>query len=292
MKKPLFQGSGVAIVTPFTESGVHFDAMSGLCEFHIQHGTDAIVVAGTTGEASTMPDEEHLAIIAHVVQTVRGRVPVIAGTGSNDTHHAVELSRKAAALGVDGLLCVSPYYNKASQEGLYRHFKAVAEAVDCPIILYNVPSRTGMNINPETVARLAELPNVNGLKECKLEQVPEIASLCGDKINLYSGEDAFVLPMLSYGGKGVISVVANIVPQLCHDMVAAYLSGDAPEATRIQTHLIPLIKAMFCDVNPIPVKHALSLMGYAVGECRMPLCEPSPAASAIIRQALADYQLI
>ncbi len=292
MKKPLFQGSGVAIITPFTDTGVNFDVLADLCEFQIQHGTDAIIVAGTTGEASTMPDAEHLAVIEHVVRTVHGRVPVIAGSGSNDTRHAIDLSIKAQKLGADGLLCVTPYYNKASQEGLYRHFKAVASAVDCPIILYNVPSRTGMNINPETLARLAELPNINGLKECKLEQVPDIASLVGDAINLYSGEDAFVLPMLSYGGKGVISVIANVMPQLCHDMVASYLSGDTREATRIQTYLVPLIKAMFCEVNPIPVKYALTQMGFAAGECRMPLCEPGSAAKAAIHQALTQYQLV
>lgn len=292
MKKPIFTGSGVAIVTPFTDNGVNFDVLTELCEFHIQNKTDAIIVAGTTGEASTMPDEEHLATIACVVKTVNGRIPVIAGTGSNDTRHAVELAQKAAALGVDGLLCVTPYYNKTSQEGLYRHFKAVADAVTCPIILYNVPGRTGLNINPETLARLAQLPNINGIKECKIEQLPDIAYLCGDKINLYTGEDGFVLPMLSYGGIGVISVVANVVPQMTHDMVASYRAGNTAEATRIQTHLVPLIKAMFCDVNPIPVKYALAQMGYAVGECRMPLCEPGEANAALIRQTLADYQLI
>jgi 4-hydroxy-tetrahydrodipicolinate synthase len=292
MKKPIFKGSGVAIVTPFTDDGVNEKVLADLCEFQIKNGTDAIIVAGTTGEASTMPDDEHLATIACVVRTVAGRIPVIAGSGSNDTRHAVDLSRKAAALGVDGLLCVSPYYNKASQEGLYRHFKAVAEAVDCPIVLYNVPSRTGMNICPETVARLAEIENVNGLKECKLEQVPEIASLCGDKINLYSGEDGYVLPMMSYGGLGVISVVANIVPNLTHAMTIAFLEGRVTEAIQIQTRLVLLIKSAFCDVNPIPIKFALSEMGYDVGLCRMPLCEPSESAQAFIRKTLADYQLI
>ncbi len=292
MKKPIFTGSAVAVVTPFTENGVNFEVLAELCEFHIANGTDAIVVAGTTGEASTMPDEEHLTAIEFVVKTVAGRIPVIAGTGSNDTRHAVELSIKAQALGVDGLLCVTPYYNKASQEGLYRHFKAVADAVKLPIILYNVPSRTGMNINPETIARLAQLPNINGLKECKLEQVPDVVYQCAHTINLYSGEDAFVLPMLSYGGKGVISVVANVVQQQTHDMVEADISGDTAEATRIQTQLIPLIKAMFSDVNPIPVKFALSQMGFMVGDCRMPLCEPNAAVADLILKTMADFQLI
>ncbi|MDD2533607.1 MAG: 4-hydroxy-tetrahydrodipicolinate synthase [Eubacteriales bacterium] len=292
MKKPIFTGSAVAVVTPFTETGVNFEVLAELCEFHIANGTDAIVVAGTTGEASTMPDHEHLATIDFVVKTVAGRIPVIAGTGSNDTRHAVELSKKAEALGVDGLLCVTPYYNKASQEGLYRHFKAVADAVNIPMILYNVPSRTGMNINPETIARLAHLPNINGLKECKLEQVPDVVYQCAHTINLYSGEDAFVMPMLSYGGKGVISVIANIVPQQTHDMVEAYLSGDTAEATRIQTSLVPLIKAMFSDVNPIPVKYALAQMGFGVGDCRMPLCEPNEATAKHILKTMADFQLI
>lgn len=292
MKKPIFAGSGVAVVTPFTENGVNFAKLAELCEFQIKNRTDAIIVAGTTGEASTMPDSEHLAVIEAVVSTVAGRIPVIAGTGSNDTAHAVTLSQKAAALGVDGLLCVTPYYNKTSQQGLYLHFKAVADSVDLPIILYNVPTRTGMNINPETAARLAELPNINGLKECKLEQVPDVAYLCGDNLNLYSGEDAFVLPMLSYGGKGVISVIANVVPAMTHDMVAAWLAGDPAQATRIQLSLVPLIKAMFCEVNPMPVKAALNEMGFAVGTCRMPLCDITPSSLALVRKTLADYGLI
>lgn len=292
MKTPVFKGSAVAIVTPFHESGVDFQKMAELCEFHIQQHTDAIVVAGTTGEASTMPDDEHLAVIRFVVETVNKRIPVIAGTGSNDTRHAVELSCKAAALGADALLCVTPYYNKTSQQGLYLHFKAVAEAVDLPIILYNVPSRTSMNINPETAARLAELPGINGIKECRIEQVGEIFHLCGDQLNLYSGEDGMVLPLLSLGGLGVISVVANIVPALSHEMVDAYLSGDTRRATRIQIELVPLIKAVFCDVNPIPVKAAMNMMGFDVGACRMPLCDPSAANQALIRQALADFGLL
>ena len=205
--------------------------LAELCEFQIKNQTDAIVVAGTTGEASTMPDEEHLAAVRCVVETVSRRVPVIAGTGSNDTRHAVELSRKAAALGVDGLLSVTPYYNKTSQQGLYLHFKAIADSVDLPIILYNVPSRTNLNINPETLAALAELPNINGIKECRIEQAGEVANLCGDNLNLYSGEDGMVLPLLSFGGLGVISVMANIVPAQTHQMVDG-LSRTAMSQTR------------------------------------------------------------
>jgi 4-hydroxy-tetrahydrodipicolinate synthase len=263
-----------------------------LCEFQIKNKTDAIIVAGTTGEASTMPDSEHLATIDCVVKTVAGRIPVIAGTGSNDTRHAIELSKKAAALGVNGLLSVTPYYNKTSQQGLYLHFQAIAEQVDLPIILYNVPSRTGLNLNPETAARLAQIPNINGLKECRLEQVPDVVYQCGDNLNLYSGEDGFVLPMLSFGGKGVISVIANVVPAMTHDMVAAWFAGSPAEAARIQIALVPLIKAMFSDVNPIPIKAALNEMGFDVGPCRMPLCDLSPACLAQVRQVLTAFGLL
>lgn len=292
MKKPVFQGSAVAIVTPFTETGVNYDKLAELCEFQIKNQTDAIVVAGTTGEASTMPDEEHLSAIRCVVEAVGRRIPVIAGVGSNDTRHAIELSQKACTLGIDGLLSVTPYYNKTSQHGLYLHFKAIADAVDLPVILYNVPSRTNLNINPETVAELAVLPNINGIKECRIEQAGEIANLCGNEINMYSGEDGMVLPLLSFGGKGVISVMANVVPALTHQMVAAYLNGDLATATRIQVELVPLIKALFCDVNPIPVKAALNLMGYGVGPCRMPLCETSAANLDRIRLVLDTYGLL
>lgn len=292
MKKPVFTGSAVAIVTPFTESGVDFEKLSELCEFHIANNTDAIVVAGTTGEASTMPDEEHLSVIGHVVKAVNGRLPVIAGTGSNYTIHAVELTQKACDLGADAILSVTPYYNKCSQEGLYRHFKAVAESVDKPIILYNVPSRTALNISPQTAKRLSELPNINGIKECNLDQAPEVAYLCKDELNLYTGEDPMVVPMLSLGGKGVISVVANIVPARVHEMVSSWLSGDVDKAAKIQIELVPLIKAMFCDVNPIPVKTALNLMGWNAGPCRMPLCEPSAECEQKIREALLQFGLI
>lgn len=292
MKNPVFKGSAVAIVTPFCETGVDFDKLAELCEWHISQQTDAIVVAGTTGEASTMPDGEHLSAIAHVVSTVKGRVPVIAGTGSNDTKHAIKLSKEAESLGVDALLSVTPYYNKTTQEGLYRHFKAISDAVNLPIILYNIPSRTNLNINPETLARLSELPLINGVKECNLDQVGEVAHVCGDHLNLYSGEDGMVLPLLSFGGLGVISVIANIVPARVHDMVAAWFDGDTEKARQMQIELVPLIKAMFCEVNPIPIKAAMNLMGFNVGPCRMPLCEPSPAHLELIRTTLLQYNLI
>lgn len=292
MKKSIFVGSAVAIITPFTEDGIDFAKLAQLCEFQIENKTQAIIVAGTTGESSTMPDEEHLEAVRFVNETVKGRVPVIAGTGSNDTRHAVELSRKASALGVDGLLCVTPYYNKASQEGLFRHFKMINDAVDIPIILYNVPSRTALNISPVTMQRLSQFDNINGVKECNLDQAAETALLCGDQLNLYTGEDAMVLPMLSLGGKGVISVIANVVPHLTYEMTAAWFAGDTARATQLQIQLTPLIKAMFCEVNPIPVKAALNEMGFDVGQCRMPLCEPSEASMTIIRQTLADMSLL
>jgi 4-hydroxy-tetrahydrodipicolinate synthase len=292
MKKPIFRGSAVAVVTPFNESGIDFAKLAELCEFQIQNKTDAIVVAGTTGEASTMPDEEHLSAVRFVVETVNKRVPVIAGAGSNDTRHAIELSRKIQDLGADGLLSVTPYYNRTSQQGLYLHFKAIADSVDLPIILYNVPSRTNLNINPETAERLSELPNINGIKECRIEQSAEVAYLCGENLNLYSGEDGMVLPLLSFGGRGVISVIANIVPAQTHDMVMAFLNGDIAGATKIQVGLVPIIKAMFCDVNPIPVKAAMNLMGFSVGACRMPLCEPSASGLEQIRAALEQYGLL
>ena len=290
MKKPVFEGSGVAIVTPFTDSGIDFAKLRELCEFHIREKTDAIVVAGTTGEASTMPDEEHLEAVRCVVDTVGGRIPVIAGAGSNDTRHAIALSESCRRIGANALLHVTPYYNKTSQNGLFLHFKAIVDAVDLPVIVYNVPSRTGMNINPETCQRLSELANISGIKECKIEQAPEVAHLCGDNLVRYSGEDGMVLPMLSLGGKGVISVMANIVPRMTHDMARAYLDGNTAEATRLQVYLVPLIKALFMDVNPIPVKAAMNLMGMKVGECRMPLCSLSADQEAKLLAVAAPIQ--
>ncbi|MDD3503788.1 MAG: 4-hydroxy-tetrahydrodipicolinate synthase [Eubacteriales bacterium] len=292
MKNPVFTGSAVAIVTPFTDKGINYDKLSELCEFHIKNKTDAILVAGTTGEASTMPDAEHLSSIEHVVKTVAGRLPVIAGTGSNDTTHAVELTKRACDLGADAILSVTPYYNKCSQEGLYLHFKAIAEAVDKPIILYNVPSRTALNIAPQTYKRLSEIPNINAVKECNLDQVPDIAYLCKDNLNLYTGEDPMIVPMLSLGGKGVISVAANIMPEQIHNIVSSWMAGRQDEARSIQIKLLPLIRALFSDVNPIPVKAAMNLMGMGVGPCRMPLSEPSEDSLEKIRSALKLFNLI
>ena len=291
MKRPVFEGSAVAIVTPFSKEGVDYKKLAELVDFQLDNKTDAIVVCGTTGEASTMPDSEHIETIRFVIEKVAGRVPVIAGTSSNDTAHGIELCRKATELGADALLSVTPYYNKTSQEGLYRHFKAMADSTGLPIILYNVPSRTNLNIHPQTVKRLSEISNIVAIKECNLLQVPEVASLCGDDIILYSGEDGLVVPMLSLGAKGVISVAANIIPREMSDLVHSYLDGDTKESLRIQLAYLPLICALFSDVNPIPVKEALNILGWNVGDCRMPLCEMSPECRTKLTGIMSQYTL-
>jgi len=291
MKKCIFTGSAVAIITPFNETGINFDTLRQLCEFHIANHTDAIVVAGTTGEASTMPDIEHIEAIRFVVDIVNKRIPVIAGTGSNDTSHAVKLAINAQNAGADALLCVTPYYNKTSQHGLFLHFESVAKAVEIPIILYNVPSRTGMNINPETALNLSRISNIVAIKECNLNQAPEVAQLCGDDLTMYSGEDSHVLPILSLGGKGVISVMANIIPAQTHLMVSSFLAGDFKTALSLQLEYLPLIKALFSDVNPIPVKEAMNILGYKAGPCRMPLCDMSGSNHNALVEALSLYNL-
>ncbi|MBP2637314.1 MAG: dapA 2 [Firmicutes bacterium] len=292
MKKPLFIGSAVAIVTPFTDDGIDYAAFTKLIEFQIQGGSDAIVVCGTTGEASTMPDPEHIDAIKFVVDTVNKRIPVIAGTGSNDTRHAIELSKSAEAVGADALLSVTPYYNKATQKGLYEHFKMIAESVKLPIILYNVPSRTNVNINPDTLKALSEIDNIVAVKECNLAQVGDIINLCGEDFTVYSGEDANVLPLLSLGGKGVISVMANIIPKDTHDMVVKYLEGDTKAATKLQLKTLNLIKALFCEVNPIPVKAAVKLLGFNAGKCRMPLTEIADNNRDYLRREMQAYGLL
>jgi len=289
MKKLVFEGSAVAIVTPFTDKGINFDKLSKLIDFQITNGTDAIVICGTTGEASTMPDHEHLSAVDFTVKESGGRIPVIAGVGSNDTAHGIELVKAAEALGVDALLNVTPYYNKASQEGLYRHFKVMAEAASIPTILYNVPSRTTMNIAPETMQRLSKIPNIVGVKECNLTQVPDCAFLCEKDFTFYSGEDGLVIPFLSLGGKGVISAVANILPKEVSQIVHLYLDGKHQEALQLQLSLLPLIHALFSDVNPIPVKEAMNILGWEVGPCRMPLCEMSEEGRAALEKTMQQY---
>lgn len=292
MRKPVFTGSGVAIITPFNETGVDFEKLGELIEYQIANSTDAIIICGTTGECSTMPDEEHLSCIEYTVKKVNGRIPVIAGAGSNDTRHAIALSQAAEKLGADALLTVSPYYNKTTQKGLYLHFKAIAESVKIPVILYNVPSRTNLNINPETLEMLSKIDNIVAVKECNFHQIAETINLCGDNLCIYSGEDGLVVPCLSLGGKGVISVMANIIPKDTHDMVYKYLSNDTEGARAIQLNTTELIKALFCEVSPIPIKAAMNLLGMNVGSCRMPLTDMSDCNLELVKNALKNYGLI
>jgi 4-hydroxy-tetrahydrodipicolinate synthase len=292
MKKPIFIGSAPAIVTPFTETGVDYQAFANLIEFQINGGSDALIVCGTTGEASTMPDDEHIEVIKFAVNSVKGRIPVIAGTGSNDTHHGVELSKAAEAVGADALLHVTPYYNKATQKGLYQHFKLIANSVKLPIVLYNVPSRTNMNINPETVKALAEIENIVAIKECNLGQIGDIVNLCGEDFAVYSGDDNTILPVLSLGGKGVISVMANIIPQDTHDMVMKFFQGDIDGAIKLQLKTLNLIKAIFIEVNPIPIKAAVNLLGLQAGQCRLPLTEIESKSLEILRAEMKAYGLL
>ncbi|HOQ00693.1 4-hydroxy-tetrahydrodipicolinate synthase [Acetivibrio clariflavus] len=292
MKKPIFTGSAVAIITPFTESGVDFEKLEELIEFQIKENTDALVICGTTGEASTMPDEEHKEVIKFAVEKVNKRIPVIAGTGSNDTKHAVALTQYAESVGADAVLSVTPYYNKTTQKGLYQHFKIIAESVKIPVMLYNVPSRTNLNIDPQTVKALSEIENITAIKECNLNQVGEIINLCGDDITVYSGNDDQILPLLALGGKGVVSVLANILPKETHNLVASFLAGDIAESRRIQLKYLDLIKALFVEVSPIPVKAAMNLMGMNVGNCRLPLVEMSEKNLNYLKDTLKKYGLI
>jgi 4-hydroxy-tetrahydrodipicolinate synthase len=277
----VFRGAGVAIVTPFTQDNeVDYVKLGELIEYQIAAGTDSIIVCGTTGEASTLSHEEHLECIRYTVEKVKKRVPVIAGTGSNSTDTAIYLSQEAEKYGADALLLVSPYYNKATQKGLIAHFTAVANSVSIPIILYNVPGRTGCNILPQTVAALFHnVKNIVGIKEASgnIVQAAEIMQLTGSKIDLYSGNDDMIVPIMSLGGQGVISVLSNIAPRETHELVTKYLEGDLKGSLELQLKYLPLINALFCEVNPIPIKKAVNLMGFQVGELRMPLTELEPA---------------
>ena len=292
----IFKGAGVAIITPFNEDGsVNFDEFGKLIEMQIEGGTDAIIVCGTTGEASTMNDDEHLATIKYCIDKVAGRVPVVAGTGSNSTKEAVNLSQKAADLGADALLCVTPYYNKATQDGLYQYYKAISDAVDIPIIMYNVPGRTSTNIQPETAVRIAkEVENVVAIKEASgnIGQVAKLASLADGCLDIYSGNDDQVLPLMSLGGIGVISVWSNVAPKQVHDMTTAYLNGDFETAKKLQLDAIDLIGALFCEVNPIPVKAAVNMLGYDAGSLRPPLTEMTDAGKERLRKAMEDYGIL
>ena len=293
----IFKGAGVAIVTPMHQDGtVNYEKLDELLEFQIANGTDAIIICGTTGESSTLTHGEHLKTIKFAVDQVKGRLPVIAGTGSNSTETAIIMSKEAVSYGADALLLVSPYYNKATQKGLRMHFTAVAnESSGCPIILYNVPSRTGCNILPETVAALVkDVPNIVGLKAASgnLSQIARTMALCDGELELYSGNDDQVLPILSLGGLGVISVLSNIAPKQTHEMVFSFLEGRNQEAAKRQLDAIELIEALFCEVNPIPVKTALNLMGWEVGPTRLPLCEMEPANQERLRRAMVAYGLL
>ena len=273
----LFQGSGVALVTPFTEEkDVNYEELGRLIEFQLENGTDAIIICGTTGEPVTMTEEERLSVISYTIEKVKNRIPVIAGTGGNCTEQVIAFSKKAEVVGADGLLVVTPYYNKATQNGLYEHYKAIASAVEIPIILYNVPSRTGVNILPDTAARLGrEVENIVALKEASgnISQIAEVIQKAEGALEIYSGNDDQIVPILALGGIGVISVLANVVPKETHDIVQLYMDGQVKRAAQLQLKYMDLIHALFCEVNPIPVKKALELMGFQTKYLRMPLTE-------------------
>lgn len=290
----LFKGSGVAIVTPFKNNKIDFIQLEELLNWHVEQGTDSIIICGTTGECSTLTDEEHKEAIKFTVEKINGRIPVIAGTGSNDTAYAIQLSQYAEAVGSNGLLLVTPYYNKATQKGLIVHFTAIADAVSIPIILYNVPSRTGVNILPSTVAQLAKHPNIKGVKEASgnIAQVAEIARLVPDDFYIYSGNEDMIVPLMSLKGSGVISVVANIAPKDTHEMVQRYLNGDVNGSCELQLKMKPLIDALFIEVNPIPVKAAMKLMNLIEGKLRLPLTDMSDENLCVLKMRMTEYGLI
>ena len=292
MRNPIFKGAATAIVTPFNAEGINFDKLAELLEFQIEGGIDAIVICGTTGEASTMPDAEHIAAVKFTVDKVNKRVPVIAGAGSNDTYHAVELSKKLEDAGADALLSVTPYYNKTTQRGLVAHFNKCAQATSLPVILYNVPSRTNLNIAPDTLGELSKTANIVGVKECNFDQVPDSILKCEKDFVIYAGDDGLALPMMVWGGLGVISVLSNIVPGDIHNLCAKYFAGDIEGARGIALRTFPLFRALFCEVSPIPIKEAMALMGMGVGDCRLPLVEISEAGRKLVRSALEAYGLI
>ena len=295
MKKPVFTGAAVAIITPMNADGtVNFEEFGRIIEDQIAGHTDAIVVCGTTGESATMPDAEHLSVIDYCVKKVNHRIPVIAGTGSNDTAHGIHLTQSAEKLGVDAVLLVTPYYNKTSQQGLIQHFTALANATSLPCILYNVPSRTGVNILPETAYELSKLPNINAIKEASgnIAQVAKIAQLCGDALNIYSGNDDQIVSLLALGGKGVISVLSNVAPRETHEICQKWFDGDIAASLAAQLKYLPLCEALFCDVNPIPVKFAMNQLGYQAGSCRLPLVDTSKANQERIHNALHTAGLL
>lgn len=295
MSKPIFTGSGVAIVTPMnTDGSVNYDELGRLIEFQIENGTDAIIACGTTGESATLNHEEHCGVIKYTIEKVNGRVPVIAGTGSNDTAYAIELTKEAKKMGADGVLSVTPYYNKSSQAGLVAHFKAIAEAVDIPIIVYNVPSRTGCNIQPATYVELSKIPNIVATKEAgeKVGEVAKIISMCGGDLDVYTGCDDLTVPVMSLGGIGVISVFANVCPKEMHEITQLCLDGNFAEASKMHLHYLELMNALFCDVNPIPVKEAVNMLGFNAGICRLPLVPMSDKSTEYLKSVMEKYDLI
>ena len=295
MKKLVFSGAGVALITPFDENNkVNYEKLAEIIDSQIENGTDALIVCGTTGEKSTLLHDEHTEVIRFAMQHTAGRVPVIAGTGSNDTEYTVRLSNEAEKAGVDGLLMVTPYYNKTSQEGLIRHYAYIAERVSTPIILYNVPSRTGMNILPETYLELSKMERIVATKEASgnLSQIAQSMALCGENLNFYSGNDDQIVPIMALGGKGVISVLSHVAPRTAHEIAASCLRGDFATGAKLQLEWLDLCNALFVDVNPIPVKEAMNRMGMQVGECRMPLAPMNEAKRAVLYKALQNHGLI
>ena len=294
MKKIIFKGCGTAISTPFTNDGVNFEEFGKLIEFQISEGVDSIIVCGTTGESSTMTEKEKKDTIKYAIDKVNGRIPVIAGTGSNNTAYAIEMSKYAESDGADALLVVTPYYNKTTQSGLVAHYKAIAESTSLPIIVYSVSSRTGVNITAETCLELSKIPNIVAIKEASgnISQVAKIAALCGDDLHIYSGNDDQIIPVLSLGGLGVISVLSNVAPKYTHDMVQNFFDGNIEKATKMQLDALDLVNSLFCEVNPIPVKEALNIVGYNYGTPRLPLVKLSEKGFERLNKSLKDFGLI
>jgi len=295
MKTTIFTGSGVAIVTPMNPDGsVNYDSFARLIDFQLENQTDAIIACGTTGESATLSHEEHVQVIRFVAERVAGRVPVIAGTGSNDTAYSLELSQEAKNVGADALLLLTPYYNKTSQAGLISHFTYVADRVDLPVMLYNVPSRTAIEINPATYLELSKHPRIVAIKEAggKFSAIAQTMHLCGDTLDLYSGNDDQIVPLMSLGAKGVVSVLANVMPAVTHQICAEYLAGNVRESLALQLRYLPLANALFCDVSPMPVKDALNQMGFGVGSCRLPLVSLSQTNSSLLRAEMKNAGLI
>ena len=292
MKKIIFKGCGTAIATPFTDDGVNLEEFSRLIENQIKEGVDSIIVCGTTGESATLTEEEKMQTIKCAVKTANGRIPIIAGTGSNNTKNVIKMNKKMEEIGVDGLLIVTPYYNKTTQEGLIKHYEEIVKNTELPIILYNVPSRTGVNIKPETALELSKMSNIVAIKEASgdLSQIAKLASLCRDNLNIYSGNDDQIVPILSIGGIGVISVLSNIEPKYTHEMCINYFNGNIEKAKNMQIDAIPLINALFSEVNPIPVKEALNIKGYNFGEPRLPLIKISEKNREILKKAMEELK--